>query len=975
MKKFFLILGVLAALIGGFLYFFGKASVTSFAIRQFHVETGLQLTFKDWERVGNRIKVFNPRIRGADLSQSGELTANYLQIIFDADKILSQELTLNEILIDGMKVDSPSDKSAFFSFIETLAKPPSGKGLRIKLFDLKGINFQKSQFRFGKTTVELQPEQLLMSFRDEDHPTIMGRTPIEIDVGLPGTLTRLNKVIGELTVSDQLLSPEASVELRLANYSTFKLEAALSKGVLTVRPTVQAELDSGLKTHAQGEFELKNLVLRANNIVLTGLPLELITHHFDHASSKVVANGDVNLLNLAGDLNGSVSVTDIKALPIGISNFSFGVQLTNRQVQFNDVSIDGKAGKVIGNAAFNFESGSIEGQIKTDKLLLKEPDLKARVPRGLRLNSQIDLSGTPNEPRVSGPTSLEFIRVGINNIENIEATLRTAVDLTLKPERLVQSVGAVTLEPINIETQGREIRTLIPITLKIADGVVDLPSSEVHAGDKVVLVKGRVSEQGYDLSAKGEAELGSLFGLRDNIQDVKGNILVQLTLSGELSKPQLTGSVELSEAGFAIPLSGDRFHIDEISGKATFDETNFILEEFENQSGDASLKANGQVLNFLAPERSGAIQLKVEDFSIQPDPNLSVKLHALAQLNLIPGLPPSFSADISIDDALYEQRSNLQALVKKLLSYVLKRSESGGTQKVFFPLPGVIKVAADRSIVIDTDIFQSELSSKVTLTSDPDGVVIDGSVSGDSGILKLGNNRFDISRASVLFSNQLLGSSPRFELKAEGDLGPRGQEELVQLDIAGQLPNPNVQLRSETGRSQRELLAELGLAVDKVSIFSNENSAPTTSTWLSAINPFSKSGLVDQVQDITSRAKVQVESGYSADTGTFAPRLLLEQELPFDFRLVAHSELSQFNRSEVNIEYPLTEQTNIFTGWKNAPTTVNPERLTGSFGVGVHYRERFPGTTIFPGGLLLENLQSLFGTAKEEEYFSSQVPR
>lgn len=60
------------------------------------------------------------------------------------------------------------------------------------------------------------------------------------------------------------------------------------------------------------------------------------------------------------------------------------------------------------------------------------------------------------------------------------------------------------------------------------------------------------------------------------------------------------------------------------------------------------------------------------------------------------------------------------------------------------------------------------------------------------------------------------------------------------------------------------------------------------------------------------------------------------------------SELRGTQSNEISLQYPLTDAIDLSTGWRNTPTTSNPNGTTGSYFTGVRFRKRFKGTTILP---------------------------
>ncbi len=956
MKKFLVVGFVLLLSTVGFFYFYGREIAVSFLLQWFEKKTGLQAELQDvevnWPE--RTIRIIAPKVFSRSDTEGDVITATTLLFRFDTSRLFENELVLAELLADHLAIISPSEEGALFRIIETFVddEPKKNDGFKVSVGTIHGRNFERSRFTFGPATISLQPTELEIDIAPEE-PVLTGRSPVEVWLQVPNALRKLSAYQGSVEVSGEVVRPNVSADLKLKESELLELKGELQRGILKIMPIAHSE-----SSKVSGEITVRDLKLQAKDFIFEGLPLGLISDRLTKANSRLSLQGSVNLLNFAGAMTGNLSLSNLSELPGKLSAVAFDLAVDRQEFRISQGVAVGEVGEISYEGAWKILTGEITGKALTKGLLLKQPDLSVRVPRGVQLSSQLEFSGNLDELTLAGPVETELFKFETNKGKTTEVKIRADVDLTIPPKRPLASSGQVVIPPLRIESQEREITTAQPVSLTVKEGRIILPNTEVSVGDQSLTIEGSISPLGYDLKAKGGASIASLVGHPRGIDDLKGDLELQIQLAGPLKAPQLYGSVDVQNGGLTVPIgSGEIFHIDDISGRAIFDDKKLTLQSLKNGSGDGILVMIGEIDNFLTAKRTGSLALSIDQVQLQPDPNVNIRLHADSQLTFSGDEVPRFRAAITIDEALYEQRSNLGTLVKKLISFIEAgpAKEGSAQKKIVLPLAGEINVVADRSLILDTDILQAEVSADLKLTSDAGGVFIDGALSGDSGELQFGRNLFDISILSVRFSNQHLGTLPSVELKAEGELGQRGQEELVQLDVSGILPTPAIRLRSETGRPERELLAQLGLAVDRVAI--TERGDAERASLLSALNPFSKAGIQERVSGLTSGATVEVESGYSADTGTFSPRLLLQQELPFNFTLVGQSELSQFNRSQVNLEYPLTEQTNLFTGWKNAPTTQNPESLSGSFGLGMHYRERFPGTEVVPFNLIWENVE------------------
>jgi hypothetical protein len=314
---------------------------------------------------------------------------------------------------------------------------------------------------------------------------------------------------------------------------------------------------------------------------------------------------------------------------------------------------------------------------------------------------------------------------------------------------------------------------------------------------------------------------------------------------------------------------------------------------------------------------------------------------------------PRVRGVVDVSQALFEQRIDARTMIRRLLESLSARGDQRVEGNAELPVDLDITITSERGVVVDTDLLQGDLSVDLKVATESRKPVLSGSVETQTAQLMLGKSELTVSKGIVRFDSIPAGALPTIDLSAEGDLGVG--EEYGQLQIVGRIDNPKISIRSESGRNERELLALLMSGFEGMSVSRGRRDL----SLRDILNPFSGVGVFDRLKGLTGVTDVEVESGFSSDTGEFAPRVRAIRPLPWRLQGVAEAELTEFNRSQLSLEYSLTDHTNLFTAWRNAPTTQNPESLTGSFGLGIHYRERFQGAGLFPGELLLENIREL----------------
>ncbi len=956
--RFLLIIAVLFGGIAGVLW--GKRDALLMwaakdLLAEFHqVPVSVESVHLDWPR--RTVQLFNLRAGNA---ADDTATVRQAEIRFDLSQIRSRIIDLPSIEISGLTLKNKGADGVLFRFLKQLTKK-SGKPPPVKVTagDLVFKNLDSGDFDFGEAQARIRPSELTFDLRNDTEKIVLAGD-LDLEIRLPQALKTVSSFRGNLKVAGILPSPEIEVNLAQAAPGAvgIRVQAKFKSGVLTLTPRVDS-----LLTAISGEIDLipASSLIRVKALSIDHFPLKSIHEAVDAAELSLRANGEFSFVRLDGALSADLDVQKL-TLP-GVTSARGRIRIAEQRILAEDFLLAGPGGEIEANLSATSGLEQITGEITTPGFQLREKQDRDLTKSWITGGGAIQVSGSAEELKSSGIIALTMSRQRLG--ERIRAnifTLPIRIDLAGNPRSIDSLHGEVEISPFAVPQIHTDVRVEQPTRITVSGLHMNMEPVPILAGDHQMELSGTIGKEGYELALHGAAEVGALIGDIPGVEDVRGYAALELTLGGPLNEPDLNGRVVLSDGYIAVPAGEENISISEIAGEVHFKESSLTVGPIQSASDEGGLLVEGSVTEFLDPtQRAGTISVQLRNLSALPLSGMTARGKTQLALTLKPGARPLLEGTVTLDEVLYEQKTDLNTLLKQVLRFFRSKKipvvERSGVAPTALPFDLEVSIRGERSIVFDTDFLQAELSSDIRLHSVEREPRLSGQISSDSGELNLGKARLVISKASVRFDNTPLGDVPEIELRAEGELGARGAEEFVQLEITGGLPSPEVRLRSETGRSDRELLGLLGLGFDRLKVVQRSDERIAVGELL---NPFSGVGLADRLTGITGVSNVEIESGYSADTGEFAPQLRLERPLPYDFSLVGKSELSQFNRSSLNLEYPLTEQTKVFLGWQNAPTTRNPNTSSGSTGAGLHYRERFGGTSLFPGELLLDNLRGL----------------
>lgn len=892
-----------------------------------------------------------------EISEHDFLNAEQVELSFDLSNIAKRQINLPLIHIFGFSTECPLTDCTLVRMIEELArKSDTPPFIKASVGEIKADNFVRGIFRKEEFSIHLKPESLLVSLADGKE-RITSKGDVKVEWNAPPALSSIKSFSGSVNVDGKLEMP--NVKLNLAQLTPepdkILIAASLIDGIFEARPSY-----SGKDGEIGGaiSYNLASTMLSAKDLAVKHLPLKAFVESLGSAKLNFSAEGEMSLAKFTGEMKSDVNVTELP-LP-GLESASASITANAKQISVQNLELSGDRGVIRGN--LEGVPQKFKGRIELPKLKLKEIERPGIETNIYFLSSGMDLSGSVDALSVSGPVIFTKFRHRMgDDAGREELRVEGLVDLSGKPTELSTVKGTITLKPLSVKQEETTISFDRPVSLVLKNEEITVPETKLLIGDHSALLAGAISkEKGYNLSLRGTASLMPLLAGISAIEDVRGGLNIGLALTGPLEEPILNGKITLADGEMSIPFGKESVNLAEINGVIEFSDSDLNIRSLSNGSGDGKIEISGGVSNFLSKEkRQGNITWTIRRLQGEPVSGFTARVNGNGVLEFVGENRPKLTGEIRFPELSYEQRTDLQTLIASLFDLVLSRKtikagrSTGSVGTV--PIDLDIGIKARRSIIIDTDLAQGEFSSDLKLLTLDSKPVLSGRIFGDSGELILGKAEFEVTEALLLFNNTPLGASPEVTFRAEGELGARGSEELMQINIEGELPDPKISITSETGRNQRELLSLLGISFERFAETRSSNQLSLSDI----LNPFSGVGFFDRVTGLTGVTDVDIDSGYSADTGEFAPKVRATRPLPYDMSLVAEAELTQFSRTNIRAEYSLTEHSSIFAGWRNAPSTKDPENLTGSFGVGVNYRERFEGTSLYPKELILENLQGL----------------
>ncbi|HRY18849.1 MAG TPA: translocation/assembly module TamB domain-containing protein [Candidatus Competibacteraceae bacterium] len=305
-------------------------------------------------------------------------------------------------------------------------------------------------------------------------------------------------------------------------------------------------------------------------------------------------------------------------------------------------------------------------------------------------------------------------------------------------------------------------------------------------------------------------DLGLVSVFAPPVQDVKGQLLANVHISGTLPKPVLRGAIRLENAGATIPDAG------------------LILQNLQfaaTSDGQGPLQLTGSVQS-----KPGQLQLSGTVDPLKPQLILHIQgqdFQAVDTSNIRAQISPDLKLDISqkqvrIDGQITIPRAYLSpggdmggpSAVNSSEDLVIVK-DANGQAKPPSKRPAIfaqVRVILGDDVQVDTSAFQGKLKGNVLVVQTPElAPRASGSAEVVAGKYNIYGTEIDIQRGRVLFSNSLLdnpGLDMRVTREFSSDLS---DNTTVGAQVQGTLKKPQLTLFSNPSMPQSDILSYLVL--------------------------------------------------------------------------------------------------------------------------------------------------------------------
>lgn len=541
-------------------------------------------------------------------------------------------------------------------------------------------------------------------------------------------------------------------------------------------------------------------------------------------------------------------------------------------------------GKPLGNG--NIKASVRNKDILFDALLFNE---KIKVKGNAFLDDK--LPWTAEIDMLSG--RYDFILAGIlkDVPEDLLVNIKGHADLSGDKKHFFASAA---VNQLNVALFGYSFSNDSDIKLKFENRNMSFSAFTMRSGNASFGLRGNMEiGKEYNMVFEGSSALSPLRGLSKRISVLRGDADFTLAIIGKWDNPQISGSLNVTEASFGLKDIHQR--VSSINGYFYFEEDRIAIQKLRGKLGGGDIDVSGliylkgfSIKRFYLDARLDNITTSVsKDFTVNFDGDLLYKGTLESQ---------NVTGDVKVNRARYRERVEwkswlLRAKPKEKPKAELARIEKAGLN---------IKIQGSDNIIVDNNIASAPLKVDLVMRGTIGHPLLFGRIETKGGKVYFRNNEFRILNASADFAdpNRI---NPLMEIIAQTIV--KGYN--IKLSLEGQLERFVLSLISDPPLEETDILSLLTVGQigrELKGLEGGIGASEATAFLTGKVQDVFE----DRLRNITGLDRVQVDPYVSKSTGTIGPRVTVSKRLLGDRLFVTYiSPVGSTEEQVLKLEYIL----------------------------------------------------------------------
>ncbi|MCI5065957.1 translocation/assembly module TamB domain-containing protein [bacterium] len=485
--------------------------------------------------------------------------------------------------------------------------------------------------------------------------------------------------------------------------------------------------------------------------------------------------------------------------------------------------------------------------------------------------------------------------------------------------------GEISLQELQLGCRPYQTLLAHPQQLSIEAGTLRIRELEFESPNASLLLRGQITEDEVEISAEGGVLLRSFLSLAPQLDDLSGELGIEISVTGDLQSPRINGIATVQNGGLAIE-SGD-IVLSRIAGDIFLRDDEIFIDSVNGNFNGGRIVLRGTLL----PEKiaESKLSLEFEQVLYQPDVHtFAIFSGTLLGEQAESGIP-LLRGEIVLENGETLQEFDVRDLIVSVPSTLLGKAapKNGGPRR----LPNIeldLAIRSSGNVFAITSFFGVELAGEVFVRGDLASPSVKGEILSKRGWVGMNETRFEIHSGKAEFRPPSV--VPYLTLLGETYVrGPRGENALVLLKASGPILSPEVSLSSDQGLSEREILGLLGTRSDfrmGSTSFGDNNSLELPSSLRKRKQ---KTLFGKFLHEVTKIDTLSLQPKFNARRGQLEPALIAERRLLPRLNLLAESFLSSPEEgSQFFLRYKLGGRTQLIGTLDT--TTIESESSVGA---------------------------------------------
>lgn len=477
------------------------------------------------------------------------------------------------------------------------------------------------------------------------------------------------------------------------------------------------------------------------------------------------------------------------------------------------------------------------------------------------------------------------------------------------------------IENLKFEIKGIDLEATaaVPFTYLPESGIrferLNLISGDSELSGTLVIAPGGLLEG----TIEGGIDLGGFSFLQPTIDSFAGKSELQVRVSGTLSRPELNGFLNITEASCVahVPFP---VKIDNLNGRLEIIRERLSFESIHGKVGKGTIQMNGELyMEGLRPLR-GRLEWKGEGIEVRFPDGFSTVNRVDLTFRLL-DKKGDIRGVIRMDEGLYSREIDLD----NLLSFLEQKAEStvtpagrktdgnGNDEWLFLDL----QMETVNPVQVEMKLLRGEATGVLHLRGPVSKPTLTGRFSMEEGAIFYRGQTFELTHGTVGFFNPRV-IEPNFDFAAKTDISGfdrdgRLRDYEIGLVATGVPSKFKLDLLSSPPLSQPDIISLLNWGAVGGNVFgSGGGMSPVEATFL--LTGDLKGKLESGVQDITGFDRVIINPSTVSNTGETSPSVQIDKNLGERLSLSASSPILSGEESEVTLRYRVLDMFSIVGG-------------------------------------------------------------